>query len=81
MFTPVVQSLRCQCRYILIGDYRRVQGYTAKLCSLPVRAFGVAWSCGLVQGWAGPSTYFRLVGNGGMVLIVDIIVPHSSIPY
>ena len=26
-------------------------------------------------------TYLWLVGNGGMVVIVVIIVPHSSIPY
>ena len=26
-------------------------------------------------------TYLWLVGNGGMVLIVVIILPHSSIPY
>ena len=25
--------------------------------------------------------YLLLVGNGGMVVLVDIIVPHSSIPY
>ena len=28
-----------------------------------------------------PQTYLWLVGNGGMVVIVVIIVPHSSIPY
>ena len=26
-------------------------------------------------------TYLWLVGNGGMVVIVVIILPHSSIPY
>ena len=30
---------------------------------------------------AWPKTYLWLVGNGGMVVIVVIIVPHSSIPY
>ena len=28
-----------------------------------------------------PSTYLWLVGNGRMVVIVVIIVPHSSIPF
>ena len=28
-----------------------------------------------------PITYLWLVGNGGMVVIVVTIVPHSSIPY
>ena len=29
----------------------------------------------------GPDPYLRLVGNGRMVVIVVIVVPHSSIPY
>ena len=29
----------------------------------------------------GQTTYLWLVGNGRMVVIVVIIVPHSSIPY
>ena len=28
-----------------------------------------------------PVTYLWLVGNGRMVVIVVIVVPHSSIPY
>ena len=33
-------------------------------------------------GFRGPgNTYLWLVGNGRMVVIVVIIVPHSSIPY
>ena len=33
------------------------------------------------QACLKPFTYLWLVGNGRMVVIVVIIVPHSSIPY
>ena len=32
-------------------------------------------------GWDSLNTYLWLVGNGRKVVIVVIIVPHSSIPY
>ena len=36
---------------------------------------------GSLLAFEGSKTYLWLVGNGRMVVIVVIIVPHSSIPY
>ena len=35
----------------------------------------------VIRGSEGSITYLWLVGNGRMVVLVVIIVPHSSIPY
>ena len=35
----------------------------------------------VIRGSEGSMTYLWLVGNGRMVVLVVIIVPHSSIPY
>ena len=48
--------------------------------------FGGLWLQALMdptkkQAWVVYGTYLWLVGNGGMVVIVVTIVPHSSIPY
>ena len=57
------------CWKVLVAYYTNVEGFVS--IALPRRAYTIC--C--------PKAYLWLVGNGRMVVIVVIIVPHSSIPY
>ena len=70
---PQIHHLSC----IFHGqDMYRDPYPSGPIAAAVLRAFGVN-----VEGCRVSFTYLELVGNGRMVVIVVIIVPHSSIPY
>ena len=54
---------------VILTEPKQIKLLNAKLCKSAIEHFGMLM------------TYLWLVGNGRMVVIVAIIVPHSSISY
>ena len=56
-----------------------IRGSEGSMRGLGFRVQGLGFR--VIRGSEGSMTYLWLVGNGRMVVLVAIIVPHSSIPY